>query len=458
MMTLNSSFDKLLQNIEPDKEAKTYAQEAHKPLRAYLEKDDAFSPFFVGSFLYGSYARYTAVGGIKDIDIVVLTSFDNTNSEHTPKKVLSKLKKALTKYYEDASNIEYQRKSIQVKVPLPDNPDVKMTLDVIPAIPVQGNENPLLVPDRQDGLWVYSHPKGHLAHTSKLNNSEHGAGMFVPLVKIMKHWWAFQAPRKKAKPKGFWIETLSGECIDFTKKTFAEHFIAVLEQISSRYWNYQWLTEPPQLNDPAMPGETLKTSMTLAEFQIFMETVAKSLTLARDAISQEDTYEGSNLWHELFGDEFPITGEVRVANKESKSLFIDELNLAHEQFLFRDFGIPYKESEYRLSINCKVEQDGWRPFFLRGHKELIKKSASLTYEVEQNKSNLPRSCRIMWKVKNTGEQARSLQKLRGEITPDRGSWKKKESTSYTGTHYVECYVINEEGICIAKDRIYISIE
>lgn len=458
MMTLNSSFDKLLHNIEPDKESKTYAREAHKPLRAYLEKDDAFRAFFVGSFLYGSYARYTAVGSIKDVDIVVLTNFDHKNDEHTPKKVLFKLKKALTKYYEDASNTEYQRKSVQVKDPLPDNPDVKMTLDVIPAIPVQGNEKPLLVPDREDGQWVYSHPKGHLAHTSKLNNSDHGDDMFVPLVKIMKHWWAYQAPRKKAKPKGFWVETLTGECLDSTKKTYAEHFIAVLEQISLRFWNYKWLTEPPQLDDPSMPGEKLKTSMTLVEFQAFMEKVAASLALARNAISQEDTYEGSQIWHELFGDEFPITGEVQVANKEAKSLFIDEINPEHEQFLFRDFNIPYQESEYKLCINCSVEQDGWRPFFLRGHKKLIKKSASLTYKIEQNKSNLPKSCKIMWKVKNTGEQARSLQKLRGEITQDQGRWEKKESTAYTGTHYVECYAIDEQGICVAKDRIYISIE
>lgn len=458
MITLNNSFTTLLKNIEPDKDAKNYAQDAHKPLRDYLGKDSVFSSFFAGSFLYGSYARHTAVGAIKDVDIVVLTTFEHTNDEHTPKKALSKLKKALTNYYEDASNTEYQRKSIQVKDPLPDNPDVKMTLDVIPAILVEGNDNPLLVPDREDGEWVYSHPKGHLEHTSKLNDSEHGDGMFVPLVKIMKHWWAFRAPRKKAKPKGFWIEILTGECFDCTKETYAEHFIAVLEQISSRYWNYKWLIQPPELNDPSMPGETLKTSMTLDEFQEFMEEVQNSLTSAQDAIAREDTYESSQIWNELFGDEFPITGQVQVANKEAKSFFIDEINVEREQFLFRDFDVRYQKSDYKLSINCIVEQDGSRPFSLRGHNKLIKRNATLTYKVERDKSRLPRSCKIMWKVKNTGEHARSLQQLRGEIAPDQGWWKKKESTAYRGTHYVECYAIDEQGICIAKDRIYISIE
>ena len=84
MPTLNTSFKTFLSNIEPNPETKKYAQEAHKPVREYLKNDEVFGEFFVDSFLYGSYARNTAVGDIKDVDIVVVTNFDPKNSEHTP--------------------------------------------------------------------------------------------------------------------------------------------------------------------------------------------------------------------------------------------------------------------------------------------------------------------------------------------------------------------------------------
>ena len=163
--TLPTCFDTFLQNIEPAKEMKKHAQDAHKPVREHLKDDEEFGQYFESSFLYGSYARHTAVGNIKDVDIVVLTNFDPDNPDHTPKKALSKLKAALTRHYEDAKNTTYNRKSIQVLDPLPDELDVEMTLDVIPAIAIGDEHGPLLVPDREDGEWVFSHPRAHLSHT-----------------------------------------------------------------------------------------------------------------------------------------------------------------------------------------------------------------------------------------------------------------------------------------------------
>lgn len=373
MPTLNSSFKTFLSNIEPSEEARAYAQEAHKPVRDYLKTDDTFGEFFEKSFLYGSYARHTAVGDIRDVDIVVLTNFDPDNEDHAPKKILRKLKKALTTYYEDTSNTDYNRKSVQVNDPLPDYPEVKMTLDVIPAIALDGDENPLLVPDRQDGIWVPSHPKGHLSHTSKLNGDDCGQGMYVPLVKIMKHWWAYHAPRKKTKPKGFWVETLTGEHFDPDKETYADHFIAILESIANKYFYYKWMSEPPLLVDPALPHDTLATSMTLEEFQTFMDTVNDSLELAYQAYDA-DKYEGSEIWNTLFGDEFPITEQRMVTEKSIQESFTDEYYSRQERFLFSDFGIRRVKSGYNFEIDCIVKQDGFRDFRLRNTRKPLSAS------------------------------------------------------------------------------------
>ena len=56
---------------------------------------------------------------------------------------------------------------------------------------------------------------------------------------------------------------------------------------------------------------------------------------------------------------------------------------------------------------------------------------------------------VYWKVRNRGAEAQRLNKLRGEITRDDGSRTRKETTSYVGHHYVECYVV-KDGICVAS--------
>ncbi len=453
MAILDSSFDKFLENIEPDKPAKNHAQEAHVPVREHLEEDDGFKDFFSDSFLYGSYKRHTAVGGIKDVDIVVLTNCDNTDPEHTPKKVLALLKRALNRYYKDAGSTEYQRKSIQVKDPLPDNPEVEMTLDIIPAIAINGEENALLVPDRELNEWVFSHPKGHISHVTTLNDEQHSGGMFVPLAKIVRYWWLFNSKKKHPKPKGFWIECLTGENFNQNNTTYAAHFITVLQNISTKYSNYETYTEPPSLTDPGMPQETLKTSMTVEEFKKFMECVNDSLMKAKKALEEPDEKKSSLLWRKVFGGLFPKVEQKNLVKASEGGMFVDLYPSEKEEFV-EDYDVIIHEQNYRFKIECLVEQNGFRTKPIQ-QVSYFQRELKLVFKVVQSDINVP--YRLMWKVKNTGEEAKWLSQLRGEITITKSHEVKIEHTRYRGTHYVECYAIDQNNICIAKDRVYVPI-
>jgi predicted nucleotidyltransferase len=315
---LPTLFDKFLSNINPDEQAVEYAQKAHSFVRKNLANDDKFSPYIEGSFLYGSYKRRTAVGDIKDVDIVVLTNFDIKHTDNTPDRVLRKLKAALTRCYDDAENPEYQRRSIRVNDPLPEHKDAALTLDIIPAVVITTDEAVLLVPDREQKKWIRSHPKGHLNHTIDLNAEDYSNGWFVPLVKAMKWWWKYQCDirqpkEKRPKPKGFWIECLTGETFDPEKASLAEHFITVLETVSATYSNP---TTVPELYDPGISKEKIKTSMTLKEFSLFMDAVNDSLEVSKKALKEEDATLSAKLWREVFGDQFPIS----VAQKSTELL------------------------------------------------------------------------------------------------------------------------------------------
>jgi hypothetical protein len=448
MPELNSTFEDFLSAIEPGDKAVKYAIKAHEPVREHLKSDDSFKENVIDTFLYGSYRRHTAVGDIKDVDIVVLTSFDITNEECSPNNVLKKLKASLSRFYKDPENPEYQRRSIRINEPLPDK-DTEMTLDIIPAVPVDKNDGVLWVPDREVKKWVYSHPNGHIKSTTQLNSDEYSQGRLVPLVKIAKWWWKYQCsvriPKtERPKPKGFWIECLVAENFDPSQKTWAEQFISLFQNVQSKYSSPKSV---PELRDPGLTNETIKTNMTLDEFSFFMEVLEDSLNIAQKALAEGDEETSEKLWREVFGDKF---------GKNKKSFSANETTLIvrdkGEQFL-SDFGIT-ENIQYKIKVDARVIQDGWRPFLLRGTSNFLRKKRKLEFFIQDCK--VPGNYSIKWKVKNYGDEAIEAEDLRGEITSDRGRGTKIENTKYTGRHYVECYAI-QNSVCVAKDRIEVPI-
>lgn len=453
MALLIDSFKELLSNIQPDTEARKLAISAHEPVREFLEDDDDSAKDFKKTFLYGSYGRDTAICEIKDVDIVTLSNFDPNNID--PTTALRKLKSALAKHYENPEMLEYQRRSIRVDQPLPSKKS-SLTLDVIPAVAINGEDKPLLVPDRESKEWVWTNPKGHMEHTTSLNDVDYSNQMFVPLVKIMKWWWKHQTqvnmPKvERPKPKGFWIECLTGENFDPKTNTYAEHFEKVLNSVVSKYSNSKSV---PELSDPGLPGETIKTNMTLDEFNKFIQIATESLVLSRTAIAVQDEEESSKIWQEIFGDKFPQSSSV----KKSVSPVIspcprDNDSDQNEQFL-DDLGFIYRNGGYELKIETIIEQQGFRPFLLI-FGNYIKKTCKISLKITRD--NFPQNHRIYWKVKNRGEEARSLNQLRGQILPDGGKKERIEHSKYSGDHYVECYAIDDNNVCVAMDRVDIKI-
>lgn len=319
MFSLNWYFDDLKSAIEPDSKYKEQAQEADDPVREHLRTDSSFSAYHSNTFLYGSYARNTAIGNIKDVDLVVICNYSNYSS---PLTLLNKLRDSLAVLYDDA-DLGDQRRSIRVDQPLPNIPDSKLTLDVIPAIYQNGTDGPLWVPDREKREWTASHPRGHMNYTTGLNASSYQGRMFVPLAKMMKWWWKHQFEERrprvesfKRKPKGFWVETMTGEFVDLSKSTYPELIVSVFENAFNKFKSFRKDLKIPNLEDPGLRGKTIKTSITGDEFGFFLDTLEESLIIAREASNAATEARSAELWEMLFGS----TAEISKALKGTSSL------------------------------------------------------------------------------------------------------------------------------------------
>jgi adenylyl/guanylyl cyclase-like protein with sensor domain len=128
-----------------------------------------------------------------------------------------------------------------------------------------------------------------------------------------------------------------------------------------------------------------------------------------------------------------------------------------EQFIDQPpFNFPIEPKPiYRAYVTGRVtgmatggttRHNGFRQFELAKHDGMAPKRRSLLFAVS---TDVPAPYMVYWKVRNGGVEAAQQHVLRGEITPDAGAHAKEETTSYTGMHYVECYVV-KDGTVVAR--------
>lgn len=104
-----------------------------------------------------------------------------------------------------------------------------------------------------------------------------------------------------------------------------------------------------------------------------------------------------------------------------------------------------------VSINGHAIRKGFRTRHSSNRFNSLPKDFSLRFEAN---TNVQEPFDIYWQVVNTGEEASvyGSRGLRGKIFP--GTSVQKESTQYTGTHWIECFIV-KDGKCVARSNEFI---
>lgn len=458
MAEVKSLFREYLTAIEPDSKARRLAVKAHVLPRDYLKQDETFGQYVVDSFLHGSYRRRTATHDIKDVDIMLITSYDP--NAVTPANVLDDLFEALKRCYGNDSVLRKNRRSIQVLSPLP-NEETELTLDILPAVEVNDGSGNLLVPDKDEREWILTNPRGHIDKVSEVNADQDKK--LVPMVKVMKAWWSHQSAdlatkdQPKPRPKGFWIETLVLNHFNNQHESWAERFLNFVQTITTMTPIGGAI---PYLADPGMPEGQLKTSMNQDEFNAFMDKLRETEQLAKAALNEPDRAKSSELWSEIFGDDFPM--EEAGASAKSQLLLGKQYALGDWSHA-RKLALPFvKQGEVTISADLyRRNYDNKRLKVRLGpipSNASVKNNLHIQFRVKPL-FQLRHPYDVYWRVVNTGAHAESERGLRGEPFVDHtGSelirW---EPTAYTGKHWIECFIVQGEKIIAASERFYVNI-
>jgi len=111
--------------------------------------------------------------------------------------------------------------------------------------------------------------------------------------------------------------------------------------------------------------------------------------------------------------------------------------------------------QYNLNITCQISKNGMSQKQLQSN-EPITKNWNLRFEAKIQ--NIGSGRKFYWQVANSGKEALEANCLRGDLSYDgiieKGRKNKNESTSYTGSHFVRCFVV-QNNICVAVSEPFI---
>lgn len=143
-------------------------------------------------------------------------------------------------------------------------------------------------------------------------------------------------------------------------------------------------------------------------------------------------------------------------NKPAQNLPAVNYDVAHRKKL--EWAVNH-QIDIKIIGQIRPKYGGFRWKRLKnGHR--IEKNMSLKFTAKADK-RLPPRVKYCWQVVNTGNQALSKNCLRGGFydgRKQRGGKVRTESTSYSGIHWVQCFIV-KGGVCIgSSDPFIVNIE
>lgn len=323
-------FNDFITGISLTDDMKQGLRTAYKQLIKNLNSHE-ISKSIIGMFLQGSFARSTGVRPINrddklDVDLVVVTRFDCRKV--TAKEALNAFVPFLDKYYKDLYRI--QGRSIGIKI---GNCSVDLVPTALPSKTVElfvteafntdeyaekffmadsftnaikkfarqdesWKNEPLKIPDKDAGKWDDTHPMAQILWTKRKNADTDGG--YIRLVRALK-WWKKNFCKKADTVKSYPLEHFIGHCCPSKNENLATLLVHTLSKMAS-----YGVGSKPNLPDHGVPQHDVFGRVSSEDYKNFITEIRNLFKKAQAALDEQDNYESSVKWREIFGDKFPL--------------------------------------------------------------------------------------------------------------------------------------------------------
>ena len=432
-MAKQSDFNSFLSNIEPSKTTVSYISSIQTNLRSYLKNHERYKNIYVDTFLSGSYAKHTSIRPVsgekkRDVDIVVVTSYSAADDACD---VLEELKDVLLEKA-DYSTARLQHHSVGIEMR-------GISVDIVPVIMDEDDEQLYYVGDSETGERSITDPKGHKSWSTEVNQDNNNE--YKPLVKIFKWWRRVNCPADRKYPKGITLEKIIADNLGDSSLSTEDFLIETMQNIISAYKeDYSDQNINPVIDDPSekIIGNDLLAGYSADDFTAFINKLNAHVTLLNSDGTTNVT------WRTILGAEFPKDTDSASSTTTNAQMCLYAPHRQKPNWPVQRGGAVF--------ISTRVIDAHGNPVEYVSNGKPLGKGYSLRFHAV---TAVKPPYTVKWQIVNTGYEASTAGGLRGYFeNSDDGPNGKRESTAYSGTHSVQCFII-KRGICVAKSKEYI---
>lgn len=417
-----------------------------------LQNDEDLGARYRKYVKQGSWAHRTIiepVGAFDEFDADFLLHLkEEPDWAESPKQYISAVRAAFKRHSTYASMVERKNRCVRIRYA------GSCHVDVVPYVTLADGRE-VIVNFRED-KFEDTNPTGFSAWMREKDDLSYGnLRLVIRLIKYLRDYKnTFSCP-------SVILTTLLGQRVtaigaETRYGSVAATLVYILEDLDTYlagYWSM------PNIEDPSCPGTSFNHRWNDDQYETFKAKIGLYASWAREALDAPDEASSLTAWRKLFGDEFTATevrelaksmqrGGVQLAARTSRSVVE---RAPGEQFVQEHHRVAIR---YAARIDARVVRETGRlhPRTFRSDWS-FKPGRTLRFEVA---TDAPQPYQVIWKVRNRGEMAARLGRLRGRLIYGSGI-RHRETTRYTGRHYVEVYIV-KDSVVVASDRIDVTIE
>lgn len=440
---INSKFREYARKLSPRQSEQNFIRNIYQSFRELLGTNNCIQ--------VGSYARFTAITPVHDLDILYILG-DWGDGSHDSTNILKQTIELIEKDYQNPTDykVSTNLQTHSITVSYLDTDKEIFSVDIVPAYVYSKNEfnqDVYKVPEivrqrhgrsrlefyrklseeRRDMGWITSDPRGYQKIATEVDEITNGE--FRKTAKIIKKWkFTLDEADSELKLKSFHLEQVITRYFQNNKNM---EIFDVVFMFFSDFPNI--IDNPNQIKDRASNNKFIDDY--LVEFSSQQKV---KIRYARDyfLIKLENLKESDSI-----EDLFKIAFYRRKPNEAF--LFDSEIKV------LTDDNLIFKIDGYVKPLNGF--SSGWLTKTPQLQKGLTCGEGQTRYIEFSIRENNTSAREYLWKVRNSDD----CEEPRGEITLNQTK-NNPERTHYVGNHFVECYAIYEN-ICIARSKLNINI-
>ena len=408
--------------------------------------DDAVGPKLIDHVPQGSWAHRTIIKPVGDNDEFdadfLLHLEEDAGWSADPKRYMSEVYAAFRRSTDYRNMVHLKNRCVRIVYAN------DCHVDVVPYL-VRADGSELIV-NRDANAFENTNPDGFTAWMKE--RDELAGGNLRRVIRLLKY---VRDSKNNFTCKSVILTTLVGErvrSID-AETRYSDVPTALTNIVNDLDAWLQLYPSRPSIEDPSCPGTNFDhrwDQALYANFRSWIHLYAGWITAAYD---EPDRDKSLVLWQKLFGPSFkaPVAA-VREASAvaAAPAPSFPTARAPNEQFIGDQYPVAITHSA--TIIGEALPMAGFRSGQIRNLGRLHK-HRKLRFTVH---TDVARPFEVLWKVRNYGRDAEAAHGLRGEIRPDNATWH-TESTLYTGTHWIECYIL-KGGQVVASDRYVVTIQ